>query len=58
MLLNSNEFHKVEGEIYKITNLVTGKSYVGQTRSHRLNHGLLWENLKQQNKLKKEQELL
>lgn len=39
MLLNSNEFHKVDGEIYKITNLVTGKSYVGQTRSHRLNHG-------------------
>jgi hypothetical protein len=39
MLLNSNEFHKVEGEIYKISNLVTGKSYVGQTRSHRLNHG-------------------
>jgi len=39
MLLNSDEFHKVEGEIYKITNKVTGKCYVGQTRSHRLNHG-------------------
>jgi len=39
MLLNSNESHKVEGEIYKIINLVTGKSYIGQTRSHRLNHG-------------------
>jgi hypothetical protein len=39
MLLNVNEYHKVEGLIYKITNLVTGKSYIGQTRSHRLNHG-------------------
>jgi len=38
-LLNSDEFHKVEGEIYKITNKVTGKCYIGQTRSHRLNHG-------------------
>lgn len=39
LLLKSNEFHKVQGKIYKITNLVTGKSYIGQTRSHRLNHG-------------------
>jgi group I intron endonuclease len=39
MLLKPNEFHKVQGEIYKITNIVTEKSYIGQTRSHRLNHG-------------------
>ena len=39
MLLNSNEFDKVRGEIYRITNVVTGKSYIGQTRSHRLNRG-------------------
>jgi hypothetical protein len=39
MLLNSDEFDKVRGEVYKITNQVTGKSYIGQTRSHRLNHG-------------------
>jgi hypothetical protein len=39
MLLNSDEFDKVKGEVYKITNQITGKSYVGQTRSHRLNHG-------------------
>lgn len=38
MLLNKNEFEKVVGEIYKITNTVTNKSYIGQTRSHRLNH--------------------
>jgi len=38
MLLNKSEFDKVEGEIYKITNTVNGKCYVGQTRSHRLNH--------------------
>lgn len=38
MILNSDEFHKVEGEIYKITNTITNKSYVGQTRTHRLNH--------------------
>lgn len=38
MLLNKNEFDKVIGEIYKITNLVTNKCYIGQTRSHRLNH--------------------
>lgn len=39
MILNPDEFHKVEGEVYKITNTVTNKCYVGQTRSHRLNHG-------------------
>jgi group I intron endonuclease len=39
MLLNTNEFHKVQGEIYKITNTITGKFYIGQTRSHRLNRG-------------------
>jgi group I intron endonuclease len=39
MILNSDEFHKVEGEIYKITNTISNKSYVGQTRTHRLNHG-------------------
>ena len=37
-LLNKDEFHKVSGEIYKITNLINNKCYVGQTRSHRLNH--------------------
>jgi len=37
-LLNKNEFHKVIGEIYKITNILNNKCYVGQTRSHRLNH--------------------
>ena len=39
MLLNLNEFDKVRGEVYRITNAVTGKSYIGQTRSHRLNRG-------------------
>ena len=39
MILNSDEFHKVEGEVYKITNTVTNKCYIGQTRTHRLNHG-------------------
>jgi len=38
MILNSDEFDKVIGEIYKITNTVTNKCYIGQTRSHRLNH--------------------
>jgi group I intron endonuclease len=38
MILNQNEVDKVIGEIYKITNITNGKSYVGQTRSHRLNH--------------------
>lgn len=39
MILNLDEFYKVEGEIYKITNTVTNKCYIGQTRTHRLNHG-------------------
>ena len=38
MLLNLDEFDKVTGEIYKITNIINNKSYIGQTRSHRLNH--------------------
>lgn len=37
-LLNIYDFDKVYGEIYKITNTVTNKVYIGQTRSHRLNH--------------------
>lgn len=38
MLLNYDEYDKVEGEIYKITNKINNKSYIGQTRTHRLNH--------------------
>lgn len=38
MLLELTEFDEVLGEIYKITNTVTNKCYIGQTRSHRLNH--------------------
>jgi hypothetical protein len=38
MILNKEEIHKVVGEIYKITNTTNGKLYIGQTRSHRLNH--------------------
>ena len=38
MLLSIEEKDKVVGEIYKITNISTNKSYIGQTRSHRLNH--------------------
>lgn len=37
-ILSFNEKHKVVGEIYKITNLINNKIYIGQTRSHRLNH--------------------
>ena len=33
------DFEKVTGEIYKIINTITNKHYIGQTRSHRLNHG-------------------
>jgi len=36
-LLEKVDAHKVKGEIYKITNLITNKMYVGQTRSHYLN---------------------
>ena len=39
MILNENEKCKVVGEIYKMTNTTNGKNYIGQTRSHRLNHG-------------------
>jgi len=38
-LFGKEESHKVIGEIYKITNLITNKMYVGQTRSHYLNKG-------------------
>jgi len=38
MILNKDEIYKVVGEIYKITNTTNGKHYIGQTRSHRLNH--------------------
>lgn len=37
-ILDISEKNKVTGEIYIITNTINGKSYVGQTRSHRLNH--------------------
>jgi hypothetical protein len=37
MILDKNEFDKVVGEIYKITNMVNNHVYIGQTRSHRLN---------------------
>lgn len=39
IILDKSEFDKVSGEIYKITNTVTNKHYIGQTRSHRLNRG-------------------
>ena len=39
MILNEDEKYKVVGEIYKMTNTTNGKIYIGQTRSHRLNHG-------------------
>lgn len=39
VILNKDEFDKVTGEIYKITNVITNKYYIGQTRSHRLNRG-------------------
>ena len=38
MILNIDEKDNVVGEIYKITNTTNGTSYIGQTRSHRLNH--------------------
>ena len=38
MILNIDEKDKVVGEIYKMTNTTNGKVYIGQTRSHRLNH--------------------
>lgn len=39
IVLDNDEFHKVIGQIYKITNIVNGKQYIGQTRSHLLNKG-------------------
>ena len=39
MILNLDEYENVTGEIYKITNNINSKSYIGQTRSHRLNRG-------------------
>ena len=39
MILDKHEQDKVVGEIYKITNNANEKIYIGQTRSHRLNHG-------------------
>ena len=38
MILNKDVIDKVVGEIYKMTNTTNGKHYIGQTRSHRLNH--------------------
>ena len=38
-LLDKSEAYKIKGEIYKITNLLTNKMYIGQTRSHYLNRG-------------------
>ena len=38
-LLDKSEAHKIIGEIYKITNIITNKMYIGQTRSHYLNKG-------------------
>jgi hypothetical protein len=38
MILNKEDIDKVVGEIYIITNIITNISYIGQTRSHRLNH--------------------
>ena len=38
-IYTKEEFHKITGEIYKITNIVNNKCYIGQTRSHYLNNG-------------------
>jgi len=37
-IINKYDVKKIIGEIYKITNIKNGKCYIGQTRSHRLNH--------------------
>jgi len=37
-ILNLSEKEKIVGEIYKITNIATGKVYIGQTLSHHKNH--------------------
>jgi hypothetical protein len=36
-ILNKEDFNKVTGHIYIITNLINNHQYIGQTRSHRLN---------------------
>ena len=36
-ILNKEDFNKVTGHIYVITNLINKYQYIGQTRSHRLN---------------------
>ena len=37
-IIDKDDVFKIKGEIYKITNTTNGKCYIGQTRSHRLNH--------------------
>ena len=37
-IISKDDVIKIIGEIYKITNTTNGKYYIGQTRSHRLNH--------------------
>lgn len=36
-ILNIDDYDKVYGEIYVITNIITGKKYIGQTVTHRKN---------------------
>lgn len=38
-VLDKNEQHLIQGEIYVITNKFDGKQYIGQTLTHRLNKG-------------------
>jgi group I intron endonuclease len=38
-LLEKYDAHNIKGVIYKIINKLTNKMYVGQTRTHYLNHG-------------------
>ena len=38
-ILTIDEKDKIIGHIYKITNIIEQKHYIGQTRSHRLNKG-------------------
>jgi len=38
-LIDISDAYKIKGEIYKITNLLNNKMYIGQTRSHYLNKG-------------------
>ena len=37
-IINKDDVIQIIGQIYKITNIKNGKCYIGQTRSHRLNH--------------------